>query len=104
MDIYSVQVFHIIQALAPTQDLELSYLPVERHVIKLPSAERHWRSSSCLSRRSYSGKRTKAISMNATRRRGRTVRCHITCTPFLGADKRNTQRDGVVLVMEEAET
>ena len=37
--------------------------------------------------------------------RGRAIRCHITCTPFLGADGRgDTQREGVVLVMEEAET
>jgi two-component system CheB/CheR fusion protein len=42
-----------------------------------------------------------SISVNATNRRGRAVRCHITCTPFLGADG---EREGAVLVMEEVET
>jgi two-component system CheB/CheR fusion protein len=39
-------------------------------------------------------------SVNATNRRGRAVRCHITCTPFLSLDG---EREGVVLLMEEVE-
>jgi two-component system CheB/CheR fusion protein len=42
-----------------------------------------------------------SITVNATNRRGRAVRCHITCTPFLGAEG---EREGVILVMEEVET
>jgi len=39
------------------------------------------------------------VSVNATNRRGKIIRCHLTCTPFLGPDG---QRAGVVLLMEEA--
>lgn len=38
------------------------------------------------------------MALSATNRRGKAIQCHITCTPFLGADG---ERAGVVLLMEE---
>lgn len=37
--------------------------------------------------------------VDATSRRGKAIRCHITCSPFFGPNK---ERLGVVIVMEEA--
>jgi len=37
-------------------------------------------------------------TLDATTRRGKTIRCHVTCTPFLGPEGK---RAGVVLLMEE---
>jgi two-component system CheB/CheR fusion protein len=37
-------------------------------------------------------------TLDATTRRGKTIRCHVTCTPFLGP---GGNRAGVVLLMEE---
>ena len=39
------------------------------------------------------------LVLDATNRRGRTVRCRITCTPRLGPEG---QRMGAILLMEEA--
>ena len=38
------------------------------------------------------------VTLNATTRRGKTIGCHITCTPFLGTEG---ERQGVVLLIEE---
>jgi len=37
-------------------------------------------------------------TLDATTRRGKAIRCHVTCTPFLGL---GGERAGVVLLMEE---
>jgi two-component system CheB/CheR fusion protein len=39
-----------------------------------------------------------AETLDATTRRGKAIRCHVTCTPFLGP---GGERAGVVLLMEE---
>ena len=40
------------------------------------------------------------LTLDAVNRRGRAIRCHVTCTPFAGADR---QIRGAVLVMHELE-
>jgi two-component system CheB/CheR fusion protein len=40
------------------------------------------------------------LALAATTRRGRTIQCYVTCTPFIC---RNREREGVVLLMEEKE-
>ena len=38
------------------------------------------------------------VLLEAVNRRGKTIQCHVTCTPFNGA---SNERQGVVLMMEE---
>jgi two-component system CheB/CheR fusion protein len=39
------------------------------------------------------------VTLDAVNRRGKKIRCHVTCTPLVAGSKK---RDGVILMMEEA--
>jgi two-component system CheB/CheR fusion protein len=39
------------------------------------------------------------VELDAVNRRGKKIRCRITCTPLLAA---SNKREGVILIMEEA--
>jgi two-component system CheB/CheR fusion protein len=39
------------------------------------------------------------LVLDAVNRRGKAIKCHITCTPLLMGGKK---RDGVILIMDEA--
>jgi len=44
------------------------------------------------------------VSVNAINRRGKTIQCHVTCTPLFATDgSGETQREGIVLLIEEVE-
>jgi two-component system CheB/CheR fusion protein len=62
--------------------------------IGLPVSEVHAVIAPCLSGKSDHGQAV----LDAVNRRGRKIKCRLTCTPLVGATKK---REGVILLMEE---